>query len=326
MFEQNADDRVLLQRAATWPTHGDVEDLTQPALERISQQEGIDFATALLYDRLLKRTAVRETLTALRSEAPAPLLPPPNVLVGVVPGAFYKEYAFTGADGQRVLDLARRAGLCAERVPLDSFGSPADNARILADWLRRRSDAEIYLISLSKGGTDVMHALSRPDAEQIFQNVALWLNLSGIIQGTALADWLLARPLRCLFVRLFAWWRGYRFNVLHEIRRGAVGQGSFSWPRHLRVLNVIGFPLRRHLQPGHLAERGHRRLAAWGPNDGGGILLADAVRWPGTVIPLWGVDHYLRQESFDIAALVTRLLTNIGPCGQFVGQASSLPC
>lgn len=37
--------------------------------------------------------------------------------------------------------------------------------------------------------------------------------------------------------------------------------------------------------------------------DGGGILLADAARFPGTLIPIWGADHYL-QPSALVAPVV----------------------
>jgi hypothetical protein len=305
----DAADRVLLERAAGWPSYPAVEDLTHPVLIQLVEREGTDFATALLYDRLLRRDSIRSTLTALTANATTPQ-PPRNALIGVVPGAFYKEYLYTGADGQQVLDGARRLGCRAERVPLESFGSLDDNARILCGWLGRHPGEEIYLVSLSKGGTDVQHALTLPEATRIFQNVSLWLSLSGILQGTVLADWFLAQPLRSFFVRLFAWWRGYPFHVLREIRRreNAV---FVNGPKHMRVAHLIGFPLRRHLSH-RLAERAHQRLETWGPSDGGGILLADVVQWPGLLIPLWGADHYLRPPGQEMCSLVMRVLEHLG--------------
>lgn len=296
-------DRRLLQRAAAWPSHESIDALTQPVLKQIAERDGIDFATALLYDRVLRQESTRGLMDRLRSE---PAIPTRDVLIGVVPGAFYKEYAFTGADGQRVLDSAHRHGVRAERVPLQSFGSLAENAAILGDWLARHPNDEIVLVSLSKGGTDLQHALSMPGSASVFRNVSLWINVSGIVQGTALADWLLAQTLRSLCIRIFAWWRGYPFHVLHQIRRAEHVDDS-AWPRHLRAVHLVGFPLRRHLR-NPWAERAHRRLEPWGPNDAGGILLADAVRWPGTIIPLWGADHYLREESCGVADLVMRLI------------------
>lgn len=294
----DADDRALLQRAADWPAHQAVDELTQSALREIAIREGIDFATALLYDRLLRRNT--RSPIAIKTIAG-------DVSVGVAPGAFYKEYAFTGADGQRVLDIASRIGLNAERIPFASFGSLADNAATLLEWLKRKPDKNIVLVSLSKGGTDIQHALTLPGAERAFRSVSLWINLSGILQGTGLADWLLARPMRSLFVRIFAWWRRYPFEVVHELRRRE--HADFApWPSSMHVVHVVGFPLRRHLNH-RLAKRGYARLEPWGPNDGGGIVLADVVRWPGTVLPVWGADHYLRQESFDVDGLLARLLS-----------------
>jgi hypothetical protein len=320
-----ADERALLERAAGWPLHPAIEDLTHPVLNQLVEREGIDFATALLYDRLLRQHSIRSTLAALTANATTPQ-PPRNVLIGVVPGAFYKEYLYTGADGQQILDAARRLGCRAERVPLESFGSLDDNARILGDWLGRRPDEEIYLVSLSKGGTDIQHALSLPDAVRTFQNVSLWLSLSGILQGTVLADWFLAQPLRSFFVRIFAWWRGYSFHVLHEICRRE-NAAFANWPKHMRVAHLIGFPLRQHLSH-RLAQRAHQRLEAWGPSDGGGILLADVVRWPGLLIPLWGADHYLRPPGRDMCSLVMGVLehlaTNTTPLNNVEAQATEL--
>jgi hypothetical protein len=110
-------------------------------------------------------------------------------------------------------------------------------------------------------------------------------------------------------IRAFAWWRRYPFEVLHEIKRDGNKrlENAFAWPAHLRIYHVIGFPLRRRMT-NPWAQRAHRRLEAWGPSDGGGILLGDAVRWPGTIVPLWGADHYLQHDRYDVAALVLRLL------------------
>jgi hypothetical protein len=308
MNHMDADDRSLLQRAASNPHRPTLADLPRPVLQQIAAAEGIDYATALLYDRLLRQETVRDTLATLFGAANEPR-PRRDLLIGVAPGAFYQEYAFTGADGQRVLDAAQQAGVPAERVPLKSFGSLEDNARILGDWVARQDAPEICLVSLSKGGTDVQFALTEQNAAQRFRKVSTWINLSGIVQGTALANWLLGQWWRAQMIRIFAWWRRYSFEVVHEIKRdgNARLENAFAWPGHLRVFHVIGFPLRRHLS-NPWAIRAHRRLESFGPSDGGGILLADAGRWPGTIIPLWGADHYLQDGRYDVPRLVMRLL------------------
>jgi len=86
-----------------------------------------------LYDRVQRRKLDLQLLSLLHGEA-STLAPRKDVLIGVVPGAFYKDTR-SRRGGQRILDIARRQGVRAERVPLHSFGSLADNAQILCDWL-----------------------------------------------------------------------------------------------------------------------------------------------------------------------------------------------
>jgi hypothetical protein len=188
-----------------------------------------------------------------------------------------------------------------------SFGSLRDNGRLICDWLAGCSETRIVLVSLSKGGADVKIALTQPGASEAFRNVVAWVNLSGIVNGTPLAAWLLARPLRSLLIKLLFWYRGHSFAVVRELDRD-MGK-TLRVPEHVKVIHVVGFPLRRHLSNG-LMRRGHRRLAPLGPNDGG-MLLADAVTLPGIVFPVWGADHYLRPAGRCPRGLFARILRYI---------------
>jgi len=73
------------------------------------------------------------------------------------------------------------------------------------------------------------------------------------------------------------------------------------------AIHLVGFPLCRHAT-NRLARRNHARLEPHGPNDGAGILLADAVGWPGLLYPVWSADHYLRPTALDIGRITTALL------------------
>ena len=102
--------------------------------------------------------------------------------------------------------------------------------------------------------------------------------------------------------------KGLRFAPLDELRHDSSGplRDAPPLPPHLRAIHVLGFPTRRWLcHP--WAPNGHARLAALGPNDGGGILLADALRLPGEVLPVWGADHYL-NPTWDFSTTLRRLL------------------
>src|SRR5262245_1990549 len=97
------------------------------------------------------------------------------------PGAFCREHRHTGADGEVIIEEARRRGCRAERFDIDSFAPLDDNARRLCDWLDRHRNERIVLVSLCKGGADVKMALRE---QALFHSVCAWVNLSGLLSGT----------------------------------------------------------------------------------------------------------------------------------------------
>ena len=298
------DDRRLIARAAAAGGGGELSD---ERFRDLAASEGIDFATAALYHRVRSDPERRGFID--RIEAPqlvAPHAEPVRVIL--MPGAFAREYPHTGADGARVFDLAAQLGWPAERVEVPSLAPMADNAAALARVLARGNGRPTVVVSLSKGGADVRAALERPEAESEWRAVRAWVSLSGILTGTPLVDWLRARPVRCTGVRILLRLRRQRFAVVDELRRepGSPLSRPLVPPPGLRVVHVAAFPLQRHLGDAW-ARRGHARLAPLGPNDGGGILLADVAGLPGDLYPVWGADHYLRP-AWDIRPLLLRIL------------------
>jgi hypothetical protein len=190
-----------------------------------------------------------------------------------------------------------------------SFGRLAANARTIRDWLSDVPGGPVVLVSLSKGGADVKMGLADPETAPAFRRVALWLDLSGILQGTPLAGWFLHRWYRRLFVRLMAGYHGFEVSLFRELDRQPASPLAQDWsaPDWLRIVHVVGFPLSCHLRD-RRARRGHRRLAAFGPNDGGGILLGDLCRLSGLIYPVWGADHYL-EPGWDLRPLLQRILS-----------------
>jgi hypothetical protein len=315
-----AGDEALLERVARWTQYPTLADLTHARLQRLSEEEGIDFATALLYNRLIHSPQHGVGIARIDSFPPqgsSPLAPAGRgdggegarpLTLAIVPGACYVEYPHTGAGGERLRAIAETLGCQTKVVPIESFGSLAENARTICDWLNGCRDERLVVVSLSKGGADLKFALARPEAEFAFRRVKGWVNLSGIVHGTPLAGWFLSRSLSRWLLHLLCWYRGYRFEYLQDLDRRSGGPLDFDLrlPDHLKVLHVVGFPLIRHLSS-PLARRTHHRLAPLGPNDGGGIMLADVLRLPGLVYPVWGTDHYM-QPGGDMRPLIARIL------------------
>jgi hypothetical protein len=306
------EEQRLLERAAAWPGCA-WSELTAETIRLLTLQEGIDFATALLFDRLRRSEEHGFFIHRLEATSETPTGSwAREATVAVVPGAFYVEHPETGADGSFVLEQAARLGCRTQCVPLLSFGTPRGNARLLNEWLADQPDEPLVLVSLSKGGAEVKLALEEPEAAQTFRHVAAWINLSGLLRGAAIVNWLFRHRLRTMLVRLMLWWHGYRFDALRELQHGPAGvlDGELRLPPDLLVIHVFGFPLGAAVSR-PIARRGHRRLTPFGPNDGGANLLADLLTLQGLVYPVWGADHYLRPDG-DVAALIRRLFCFVG--------------
>src|SRR4051812_26590323 len=189
-----------------------LSDCSGSEITEISRERGIDFATALLYDRVLvcpmNRTFFEQVNSCRRSNVSEP------PAVGIIPGAFYREHHNTGADGSQFGAILESINCKAELVPVESFGSLTTNAAIIADWLSRHSEERLALISLSKGSADLKIALGLPNAFELFRNVHTWLSVSGLPQGTPLAGWLGRQFWRRLGVRLLLRLRGQRYSVV----------------------------------------------------------------------------------------------------------------
>lgn len=278
-------------------------------IREIATREGIDAATTQLYRSVVESPQhgpfirrvdeICQRIEPRKWQAEAPLI--------IVPGAFYRENPRSGADGRILREQAERLGCPTGIIPIASRGSLKQNARIICDWLLQHQEQPVILASLSKGGADVKMALAEPDAADAFKNVAAWVNLCGILNGTPMAEWLLSRNPAALLNRLYYTLRGQGLGFLRDLGYGAGWPLDFELqlPQHIRMITIAGFPLREHLTTA-LARRCHRRLTHLGPNDGS-LILSDVCALPGLLYPIWGADHYLRPQT-DVNKLVLAVL------------------
>jgi hypothetical protein len=282
-------------------------------LREITARDGIDAATTLLYRSVLDSPEhgpfIRRIDEIARRKMPRAWSADATLVI--VPGAFYRENPRSGADGRILREIAERLGCPTELIPIVSRGSLRRNARIISDWLMEHRRQSVILASLSKGGADVKMAMAQPDAARAFENVAGWINLCGILDGTPMAEWLLSRRPAALLNRIYFTLRGQGLGFLRELyyAPGCPLDFELRLPAHIRMVTVAGFPLSKHMST-RLARRCHRRLASFGPNDGS-LILADVCASPGLIYPLWGADHYLRPQA-HVRELVLALLQYLG--------------
>jgi hypothetical protein len=306
-FPEPADEyeRELFDRVASWQGPRELSAFDEESLRELSTRESVDFATALLHRSVVESAAHREFLRELRDEWP--VSPKTDLAIAIVPGAFYRENPRTGADGHVVREVARKLGLPAEVIPVRSTGRLEENAALVLQWLRERSDRRWLLVSVSKGASDIKAALSRPDAAEAFRSVVGWVSICGILAGTPMADWLLSADWRAQANRLLYRIRGRSLDFLQDFRSATGGplDRPLLLPTGLRVVHILGFPIRGRFFNA-LAQRAHVRLRPFGPNDGA-MLLGDVGRWPGRICPVWGADHYLNPRR-DVRPLLASVL------------------
>jgi hypothetical protein len=307
-------EKRILERASKTVECPRLQDLTADVLQQFTEQHGIDFATALLFDRISSSADHRPAITRLdelrRGSGSADHIAPPNATFAVVPGAFYEEFPHTGADGRILCDQAAKAGYRTATIPVSSTGTLSGNAAVICDWLASQPNEKIILASVSKGGSDIKYALSLENAAHAFRNVVAWINVCGILDGSPMVNWVLSRRMRTMFFQSVFWLRGYDFSVIRDLRWGAGSPLDFELrlPDHMKMINVVGFPLTGHMT-NRLSRTFRSRIASRGPNDGS-VMLADACKLPGVIYPVWGADHYMRP-SWALRTLAFALLQYI---------------
>jgi hypothetical protein len=303
------EDLALLRRAAEWPATAQVNQLDDQALKGLAASHGVDFATAWLYQRIVSSPQHAQFVLEMENLLRDPPLHQRAVdaTLALVPGAFYLEHPETGADGKCLRVAAESLGYRPALIHTHSLGSSEQNAGIICDWLRNCADSNIIICSLSKGAADVKMALARPEAATAFRNVVAWINVGGTPAGSPMVAWLLDRPLPSMIYRLLLWCRGKDFVFIRSMDRRPGGplDCELLRPAHIKIIHVLGFPLRRHILR-RRTRRWHRRLSPHGPNDGA-TILADNCRLPGAIFPVWGADHYLSAQ-WSPERLITALL------------------
>jgi hypothetical protein len=234
-----------------------------------------------------------------------------------VPGWLYRDDPATGADFARPRAVLEQLGLATALAPLDENGTIEANAQILADEvIRSPADGRmIILVSTSKGGPEAHLALdSLRRTEQAGQVVA-WVNIGGLLNGTAVADYWMQWP-RCWLAAIAFAFKGFGTRSIASMttRARQVRFAEIRLPEDLLVVNYLGVPRFAQMHP--RAQERNSVLAAHGPNDGL-TLLADAIVPQGFTLLERGLDHYFAAPDLDrrIVALARVVIAEVDQRG-----------
>jgi hypothetical protein len=292
-------------------------------LARLSRELSPDLATMVLVERLgavpanaalqgrferhLRRVRALAADGSAELAACAAALHLPSVWF--VPGWFYRSNPETGADFHRQRALFERLGIEHRLVPLVENGTIETNAAIIAAELRALEPGRdrVMLVSASKGGPEVAHALGHLLDPAETRPVEAWINVGGPLRGSPLADWATSWPIAWLAPLYFAYVEerdpGDSVASL-TTERSAARFAREDIPEHVMVINFLGAPLSGHISAS--SEFGYGRMRALGPNDGLTPLI-DVLAHGGRTIVEVGLDHYYRDPELDLKTVALAL-------------------
>jgi hypothetical protein len=307
LFTEAIGDELALARQARdiLRTKGPVKD--RQTLLSLSREYGPDLAARCYYESLecsehgeFKRTIdAYDCDTCLNSET----VERRNIDLLIIPGMFYKEYPDVGADGQLAADIAVRFGFNVKRVEVHSRGSIRKNAAVLAQTLDKIESENIWLVSLSKGSSEVQAYLN---SGSMHPGLRGWINVAGINRGTPHAARKMSSLPRRLAYSVISRIIGVDYELLHELNPSHDIWNAGCQANTLQCIHVVPIPLRSHVQG--MLKRRYDKLIEHGPNDGV-VPVIDAQSLPGFIYPVWGVDHFMRTPK--ISELLYKVFTHI---------------
>ena len=288
---------------AQW--HGNLPGTRE--LQAVAATHGLDVATAAFYHAILVSSQYGEFIRQIDSLPAEPVGTPARSKALIIPALFYRQRPEYGGDGQLIASIARACGFEAEVILIDSLGSVTHNALFIASALERETCDDIWLISLSKGGAEVRLVLQTQTSTSLLPKIRGWINICGLVRGSALVDDLLSTPLRGLRARALCAATGIDYVGVSELRTShPYWRAEFQVPEWIRVINLIGVPLASHVQKTLLSR--YKRLSSLGPYDGM-ALLPELLISPGDIYPVWGADHFFR--SVQVSPLLYRVFRHI---------------
>ena len=313
----DATDLTLLLRATNTAGSMPLNQLTCERLQAISDCDGLDFATAVLYHQVRRRHfACSERLDELY-RTPAMDAHFNDCAFVYVPNLGYLADPKSRTVGAAVCSVAESAGCRSYEVETEPTEDLRANGRIVCEALAKCQEQKIVLMSVSKGSADVKMALRADNGGRAFRNVVAWIDVCGLANGTPVVNPLAtacSQELKEQIVQMFrnrdpAIVRGC-LAVAHELGygKGFPLHDPVDTPSHIMRLNVVGFPTRRHLA-NDVSRALYESASRFGPSDGYGVLR-EMVTNPGDVYPIWGTDHYF-HNGIDVQRLAATLLAYV---------------
>lgn len=285
-----------------------IPDVSQ--LKSISEETSVDFATIFycrkLLDQLKNRWIQKKFITYLNSVRTGQHHHDKysNLSVILVPGF---DYVATGSQTGADLSVPRRilsdSGVEVHFANINPLGTVAENALFVSQMiLDIKHSKDLIIAGPSSAGPAIHLALSNLLSSEESKQVKAWLNLGGIIGGSAVLEWI-DSGFSSLIWSLILWHQGWRAESFDGLKTSVAKSrlNRFRLPVHIKVVNYLGLSL-----SGQISEYGKDKyliMRSMGPNDGL-ALLPDMVYDDGYTILAPESDHFFaRDPMIDLKTL-----------------------
>lgn len=258
-----------------------------------TELDNFDTATCALY-HTLRQSHHAEFIRAVESMPTARLNGQNKIKFLIIPSLLYHEYPEIGGDGLLAQSIFSRNGFESELIKINSRGSVSENKAIIRETILKQQHRNIWLVSISKGTADLRACLQELSPDELTKNLKGWVNFSGIFCGSILADIRTNNIFKRSILRLICRLVGANYALTQELAtQHPYWQKPLNFLQQVKLIHVVAFPLQSHVQP--LLSHRFKKLSQFGPTDGM-IKLRDVVDYPGSVYPLWGCDHFARDQ------------------------------
>jgi len=282
---RNADE-LTARFAGRIPTRSELTDITH--------SHGIDLATRVLYDSIIR--ANHDFIQTIDHIQPGSSSASAGFKLVIIPALAYKERPEFGGDGTVIAEIARACGIETEVLEILSLGACVDNAELIKSRIEQEKSTQIVLLSMSKGGAETRLALEALQYAPSSKTVRAWINLCGFVRGSPHSDQALSSLSLRVRVRLLCLALSADYRMVDELyTQNPRWLQPFALPENLLVINLFGIPLLSHIQQRNQYNR-YARLMSSGPNDGF-AFLSDMIVPNSHSYPLWGADHYFRTPQ-----------------------------
>ena len=281
-------------------------------LANISEELGIEMATAILHRVIIDSPVHGEIMKRMRAIDPAdPMERLPiqsKIEIAIVSSNLFRSHRKWGDHVETWRKWARETGFTTDVIETESKLSVSENARVIREHLLRNPHPNRFVVTYGQGASEfrfLLQKLHLSGVNEALEGIKGWINVCGSFAGSGLSQFHDSTTAKRFFEKL-----EMRIAKRNPVTLAQTSSDFAMWrqplamPQEMMVANIIGLPLADQV-PLKL-KLSFEELAKTSPNDGV-VRFWDSVA-AGFVIPVVGMSHQVPDSQLKPVFLRTLML------------------